>query len=179
MTNSPLWRLTLVALALIGSACASGRGPDGSGDRSGLYSMPADLADALRPQDADPSNAAQLAESALSLLNPDQPGGPNFLGAARMCLLAAETADPRVERELRQACYGVAARSALRSGDSQSYLDAVDLWEADATRGERESGELAVHRAIRNRLRGASKRDSVHLPAGVARLIPPPTESSQ
>ena len=138
-----------------------------------LYSMPDDPRDALSPQAADPAHAGELAEGALYLLNPELPGGPDYMGAARMCLLAAETADPVLEKQLRYTCHQVAARAALRSGDRDLYMKAIDGWEELATRSQRTTGELAVHRAIRDRLRGEPYR-RVHLPPDVARLIPPP-----
>jgi hypothetical protein len=141
-----------------------------------LYVMPTDLGTALEPRRADPASPAQLAESALYLLNPDQAGGPDYLGAARICLLAAEVADPEVERDLRHACYRVAARSALRAGDRELYLEAVELWEGESSRVERESGELRIHRTMRDELRGAATGRRNRLPSGVARLLPPVTE---
>lgn len=138
-----------------------------------LYAMPDDPAEALAPQTADPANAGELAEGALYLLNPELPGGPDYMGAARMCLIASETADPVLEKHLRYTCHQVATRAALRSGDRDLYLQTVEAWESVATRTQRETGELAIHRAIRNRIRGEPGR-RVHLPPDVARLIPPP-----
>ncbi len=163
-----LWRLGC-AVGVAGIlACASV--PRGG---TVLYSMPDDPRDALAPQSADPGHAGELAEGALYLLNPELPGGPDYMGAARMCLLAAETADPVLEQQLRYTCHQVAARAALRSGDRDLYLKAIDGWEGVATRTQRATGELAVHRAIRDRLRGEPYR-RVHLPPDVARLISPP-----
>ena len=141
--------------------------------------MPSDLADALPPQSADPSSAGQLAEGALYLLNPDNPTGPDYVGAARMCLLAVEVADPHVEGKLRHACLRVAARSALRSGDRETYIQAVGSWEEEASRNERASGELAIHRAIRDRLLGTPGRRGPRVPASLARLLPPEAEEAK
>jgi len=120
----------------------------------GLYAMPGDLALARSPDRVRPDHAAELAEAALSLLNPERAGGPDYAGAARMCLMATEVAVPGVEADLLASCHRVAARSALRSGDVELYLEAVDRWDAVATRVERSAGEFAVHAAIRDRLRG-------------------------
>lgn len=166
----PLVILILAVLAFALAACASGRGPI-------LYAMPEELGAARSPQRADPASAAQLAEGALHLLNPERPGGPDYYGAARMGLLAAETSDRRVERELRDACYRLAARSALRSGDRELYLEVVAAWESDASRIQRESGELTIHRAIRNRLQGQAH--GARVPHDLARLIPPPGEDGR
>ncbi len=68
--------------------CVSRGGP------TGLYVMPAEPALAIHPADADPDSAAELAEGALHLLDPARPGGPDYMAAARMCLLAIEVADP-------------------------------------------------------------------------------------
>jgi hypothetical protein len=141
--------------------------------------MPSDLSEALDPRDADPSSAAQLAESALHLLDPEEPGGPDYVGAARMCLLATEAADPKIERQLRQACYRVAARSALRSGDREIYIQTVDRWEEASSRTERAVGELAIHRTIRDRLLGTSGGRSARLPAGVSGLLPRPGKETR
>lgn len=158
------------AAALLISACAHG-----AAENVQLYAMPEDLADAMPPGRADASSAAELAEGALHLLNPERPGGPDYLAAARMCLLSAEVAEPRVEADLKRACYRVAARSALRSGDRETYVDAVTQWATGAPRSERMAGELAIHLAIRDRLRGAGGRGA-RIPPAVRRLIPPPVE---
>ena len=144
---------------------------------STLHRMPT-LSEALEPHLADPSNAAELAEGALHLLDPARPGGPDYTASARMCLRTAEAADLRVERELRDACLRLAARSALRSGDRELYVEVVDCWEAKARSHERESGELAVHRAIRDRLQG-SRGGSARLPRAVAVLLPESKESER
>ena len=164
-----VWSLGCAWLALALAACATTRATP-----TGLYAMPADLSRALSPSEADPSRAAELAESALYLLNPEQPAGPDYLGAARMCLLASEVADSDVERDLRRACQRVAARSALRSGDRDTYIEAVDRWERDAPRNEHVAGELAIHLAIRDRLRGQQRGTGARIPHDVSRLIPPP-----
>ena len=161
-------------LIFLGVGCATGQGPR----ESTLYRMPT-LSDALEPHLADPSSAAQLAEGALHLLDPARPGGPDYGASARMCLRTAEAADIRVERELRDACLRLAARSALRSGDRELYVEVVDCWEAKARSHERESGELAVHRAIRDQLQGSRRGASARLPRAVAVLLPPPEESER
>ncbi len=153
-------------LAALGLACATQTGP------TGLYAMPSDPALALAPADADPDSAAELAEGALYLLRPDLPGGPDYLGAARMCLLAVEVADPAVELDLVRACHRVAARSALRSGDREVYVQAVDRWEAFAPRNERAAGELAIHVTIRDRLNERVVAGA-RIPPAVRRLMPP------
>lgn len=143
----------LWVLAAAGLACVpiQPRGPEPID--AGLYQMPNRPSDARSPEEVRPDRAPELAEAALGLLDPKRTGGPDYSGAARMCLMAAEIATP-VERELRGSCYRVAARSALRSGDRQIYLEAVDAWERNASRIEFASGELLIHTAIRNRLRG-------------------------
>ena len=153
----------LFALVL---GCATRSGP------TGLYAMPSDPAQALAPADADPGSAAELAEGALHLLRPDLPGGPDYLGAARMCLLAVEVADPVVERDLIRSCHRVAARSALRSGDREVYVKAVDRWEEHAPRNERAAGELAIHLTIRDRLNERVVAGA-RIPPAVRRLMPP------
>ena len=146
-------KLGLAALCVALAACASTHSAD-----SGLYAMPEDPARAMPPADADPSSAAELAEGALHLLNPERAGGPDFEGAARLCLLSAEMARLPTERQLRRSCYRVAARSALRSGEREIYLLAVDRWERSAARNERAAGELAIHLAIRDRLGGRERK---------------------
>ncbi len=162
--------LAALSMSVALGACASGRGP--SGDAHGLYEMPADLARAMPPGAADPDRAAQLAEAALHLLNPERPGGPDYTGAARICLIAAETADSRVEHDLEMACYRTAARSALRAGDRALYSRAVQRWEDAAPRHERATGELATHLAIRDRLSGSEAGTRKRLPSDVRWLIP-------
>ena len=157
--------LTLVALGAGSLACAT------PPERT-TYSMPGDFARAQPPGDADPDSAAELAEGALFLLNPDRPGGPDYAGAARVCLLAADVARLPVERALQRSCYRVAARAALRSGDRGIYLEAVDRWDKSAPRNERAAGELAIHLAIRDRLAG--RPGSRHVPADLRALLPPP-----
>lgn len=159
----------LTGVLLLG-ACAAARGP--VGDATGLHAMPVDLARAMPPGAADPDNPAELAEAALNLLYPDRPGGPDYVGAARLCLIAAEIADPQVEQKLQLACYRTAARSALRAGDRVLYSNAVELWELSAPRHERATGELAAHLAIRARLNGAEPGTWSRLPHAVRRLIP-------
>ncbi len=139
---------------------------------TGLYAMPSDPALAIAPADADPDSAPQLAEGALHLLDRSRPAGPDYLGAARMCLLAVEVADPDVERELVRACYRVAARSALRSGDRETYVEAVDRWEEEAPRNERAAGELALHLAIRDRLDQRATGTHARIPSELRRLLP-------
>ncbi len=163
--------LALAWLAVLSTACATTNAGPG-----GLYAMPSDLSRALPPGEADPTRAAELAESALFLLSPERPGGPDYLGAARMCLLAVEVADPEIERDLRRACERVAARSALRSGDRETYLEAVSRWERGAPRNERVAGELAIHLAIRDRLSGWESGRGGRIPPDIRRLIPPPED---
>ena len=159
-------------LTLALAACATTHG-----EPTGLYAMPADLSRALPPSEADPSRAAELAESALHLLNPEQPGGADYLGAARMCLLAVEVAHGETEGDLRRACQRVAARSALRSGDRETYVEAVNRWERSAPRNERAAGELAIHLAIRDRLIGRWPGTGGRIPPDVRRLIPAPEDA--
>lgn len=156
--------------ALLVSACAAPRAP--AGDAHGLHAMPIDLARAMPPGAADPDVAAELAEAALHLLYTDRPGGPDYAGAARLCLIAAEVADPHVEAKLQMACYRTAARSALRAGERRLYSEAVERWTLAAPRHERATGELAAHLAIRDRLNGSEPGTWSRLPAGVRRLIP-------
>jgi hypothetical protein len=134
--------------------------------------MPTDLGAAMAPEDADPTRAAELAESALYLLDPERPGGPDYLGAARMCLLATEVAKPRSEEDLVAACFRVAARSALRAGDRELYVEVVNAWEEGAPKSQRRVGELAVHRSIRDRLAGREPRYDRRLPPELRRLVP-------
>ena len=63
-----VWSLGCAWLALALAACATTQATP-----TGLYAMPADLSRALSPSEADPSRAAELAESALYLLNPERP----------------------------------------------------------------------------------------------------------
>jgi hypothetical protein len=156
----------VACLAMLALGCVSRGGP------TGLYVMPAEPALAIHPADADPDSAAELAEGALHLLDPARPGGPDYMAAARMCLLAIEVADPDVERDLVRACYRVAARCALRSGDRETYLNVVERWDRTASRNERAAGELAIHLTIRNRLEERAIA-SVHIPPDVRRLVPP------
>jgi hypothetical protein len=135
--------------------------------------MPSDLKAAMSPEEADPTRAAELAEAALHLLDPERPGGPDYQGAARMCLLATEVAEPRVEEDLVAACFRVASRSALRAGDHELYIEVVDSWEACAPRSQRRVGELAIHRSIRDRLAGHPPRFDRRLPPELRRLVPP------
>jgi hypothetical protein len=165
----PLWGLAIVSLVLSVTACSTT-----GADATRLYSMPADLGRALPPGAVEPGSPAELAEAALHLLYRERPGGPDYLGAARLCLLAAEAADPRVERDLQRACYRVAARSALRAGDRELYLEAVQRWDHSAPRHERAAGELAIHLAIRDRLSGSAPGTHGRIPAEVRSLIPSP-----
>ena len=165
MTEAPrLHSLALSLLLLVG--CASLR------PGTELYSMPSDPAKALSPEDADPSRPGELAEAALHLLDPDRSGGPDYVGAARLCLLASDAADPRSERKLRRACQRLAARSALRAGDRELYSQAVGAWEREASRSEKAAGELPVHMAIRDRLCDRVTR-SARIPRDLRRLLPP------
>jgi hypothetical protein len=159
-------RLAVAFAGLTLAACAT-RGTE-------MYAMPADPAHALAPGEADPGSAAELAESALHLLGPERPGGPDYLGAARMCLLAADAAEPGVEDPLARACYRVAARSALHAGDRETYLEAVERWARNAPRTERATGELAFHLAIRDRLVGDGASRYARVPPELRRLLPPP-----
>ncbi len=169
--RSRVGALGLAGLALLVAGCATTRaGP------SGLYAMPSDLSRALPPSEADPTRAAELAESALFLLNPERAGGPDYMGAARMCLLAVEVADPGIERDLQRACERVAARSALRSGDRETYIEAVNRWQRNAPRSESVAGELAIHLAIRDRLSGRGP-GRARIPSEVRGLIPPPEDA--
>ncbi len=158
----------LALSALLIAACASPKGPT-----TELYPMPSDFSRALSPADANPERPAELAESALHLLDPQRPGGPDYAGAARMCLLALEVAKSGVESELRRACQRVAARSALRSGDRELYIESVTLWERDAPRSERAAGELSVHLAIRDRLCEDPSASPGRIPRDLRRLLPP------
>ena len=164
----PFRTLALALFAMVIGACASARGPG-----TELYPMPADLGRAMSPAEADPGRPAELAEAALHLLNPERAGGPDYAGAARMCLLAIDAAEPFGERELRRACHRTAARSALRSGDRELYREAVNRWEREAPRSERAAGELSVHLAIRDRLEGESPGSPGRIPRALRRLLPP------
>jgi len=162
----PLLILVVAALA----ACASTRAP------TVVHTMPSDPAFAMGPSEARPTRPAELAEGALNLLNPERPGGPDYVGAARLCLLAAEAADSKVEKDLQRSCFRLAARSALRSGDRDLYLQAVDTWVDCAPRNERAAGELAIHMALRDRLRGVPS--GVRLAPDVRRLLPDPADGA-
>ena len=164
-----------LAAALLLAACASGRGP--MGEPHVLHAMPSDLARAMPPAAADPDRPAELAEAALHLLYPDRPGGPDYAGAARLCLIAGDTADSGLEHELQLACYRVAARSALRAGERALYAEAVSRWEDVAPRHERATGELAAHLAIRDRLHGSDPGTRARLPSEIRRLIPAAEEA--
>lgn len=160
--------LALAAAVAVLTACATAGGQGGK-----LYAMPADLGQALSPEQADPRRAAELAEAALHQLDPEQPGGPDYEGAARTCLLATEVADPRIERPLERACYRVAARSALRSGNRELYIEVVRRWEEFEPRRTRQLGELALHRALRDRLQGRPANPQRRIPPEIRRLLPP------
>lgn len=164
----------LLALALGISACATAEPVDRT-----VYSMPADMTRALPPADANPDSAAELAEGALHLLNPARPGGPDYSAAARMCLLSAEVARLPTERHLQRSCYRVAARSALRSGDRDMYLEAIERWERTAPRNERTAGELALHLAIRDRLDERETGSGARVPPELRRLLPRRVEHDQ
>jgi len=174
MTSTTRTLLAGLAICALG-ACATAGGVSGP---HGLHRMPADLADAHMPEHAGAERPADLAEGALHLLDPDRPGGPDYTGAARLCLIAAESARMPIERELRVACYRVAARSALRSGERDLYVTAVQRWEDSAPRHERVAGELAVHLAIRDGLAGAGTTPAARLPFELRRLIPDPEEET-
>ena len=119
-----------------------------------VHTMPSDPALAMAPGEADPNSAAELAEAALHLLNLERAGGPDFGGAARLCLLSAKAAVLPAERELQRTCLATAARSALRAGDRDTYLEAVECWEDVSHPHERAAGELSIHLSIRDQLRG-------------------------
>jgi hypothetical protein len=116
--------------------------------------MPGSPAQARASDALRSDRAAELAEGALNLLDPQRPGGPDYATAARLSLTAADLATSATEAELRVACFRTAARSALRSGDTALYIDAVERWERASSKAERIAGELAVHAAIRARLQG-------------------------
>jgi hypothetical protein len=116
--------------------------------------MPGSPAQARSSDALRTDRAAELAEGALHLLDPKRSGGPDYAAATQLSLMAAELASSPVEAELRAACFRTAARSALRSGDTALYIDAVERWERASNRVERVAGELAIHGAIRARLQG-------------------------
>ena len=151
-----------LCIALLAAGCATNGGP-----RS-LYSMPAP-AQAMAPGEADPESAAELAEAALHLLDIERPGGPDYAGAARLCMLSAQAAILPTERELQRSCLATAARSALRAGDRDTYLEAVDCWEDVSHPHERAAGELSIHLTIRDQLRGAPGHH--HGPPALERLL--------
>ncbi len=158
---------SLTLMATLGvTACASSSPPavEARPASGALHTMPTDLALARSPDAIDPESAAELAEAALHLLNPLRTGGPDYAGAARMCLMAVDVAAKGIESDLRSSCYRVAARSALRSGDTALYLEAIDRWDAVATQVERSAGEFLVHAAIRDRLRGESELPAISDP---------------
>ena len=165
MTEVPTLHSVALSLLLLVGCATVGPGTE-------LYSMPSDPGKALSPEDADPSRPGELAEAALHLLDPERSGGPDYAGAARLCLLVSEVADPSAERELRHACQRLAARSALRAGDRELYIEAVGAWERDASRSEKAAGELSVHLAVRDRLCGQMTR-STRIPRELRRLLPP------
>lgn len=151
MQHFPASRLAgAIATALLAGGCATAHL-----EPTAVHTMPSDLSRALPPAAADPDKPAELAEAALHLLHRDRPGGPDYAGAARLCLMAADSADDVVERDLKLACYRVAARSALRVGERDIYLEAVNGWARRAPRHESATGELAIHIAIRDRLSGS------------------------
>ena len=144
-----------VALACVASACAPLNPPVSSGAPSeASYRMPSSPAQARAADALRSDRAAELAEGALNLLDPQRPGGPDYATAARLSLTAADLATSASEAELRVACFRTAARSALRSGDTALYIDAVERWERASSKAERIAGELAVHASIRARLQG-------------------------
>ena len=147
--------LAAVTMLLACLACAPLTPPVSSAPASeASYRMPGSPAQARSSDALGSDRAADLAEGSLHLLDPQRPGGPDYAGAARLSLLAAERASSASEAELRVACFRTAARSALRSGDTDLYIDAVERWERASSRAERAAGELAVHSAIRARLQG-------------------------
>jgi len=162
------------ALSVLVLACTPGQPSVAARPPGGLYAMPADLALARSPDRVNAARAAELAEAALFLLNPERPGGPDYAGAARMCLMASDAAVPGVESDLRASCHRVAARSALRSGDKALYIQAVDRWDEVATAIDRSAGEFLVHAAIRDRLRGETGAAVVSDPL-LRRVLQPST----
>lgn len=148
----PLLRLC-AALACL-SACAPLTPPVSSAPTEASYRMPGTPAQARSSDQLRTDRPAELAEGALHLLDPQRPGGPDYAGAARLSLMAADLASAPSEGELRVACFRTAARSALRAGDTALYIDAVERWERASSRADRVAGELAVHGAIRARLQG-------------------------
>lgn len=153
--SRPWVRLSALLACLSTAACAPLTPPVSSvGPTEATYRMPASPGQARSPDALSPDRAAELAEGALNLLDPQRPGGPDYAAAARLSLLAADLATSPTEAELRTACFRTAARSALRSGDTALYIDAVERWERASSRPERVAGELAVHGAIRARLQG-------------------------
>ena len=81
--------LSIATVLSVVAACAT-TGERAASKNLHLYAMPAELSEALAPGEAHPARPAELAEAALHLLDPERPGGPDYLGAARMCLLAAD-----------------------------------------------------------------------------------------
>jgi len=155
----PLHRATpfsFLFMSVAALACAPIKPPEVAArpPTGALHAMPSELGLARSPDAVDPNNAAELAEASLHLLDPERTGGPDYAGAARMCLMAVDVAVEGIESDLRSGCLRVAARSALRSGDTGLYLESVDRWDALATNVERSAGEFLVHAAIRDRLRG-------------------------
>ena len=128
----------------------------------------------MSPGEADPDSAAELAEGALYLLNPERPSGPDYPGAARLCLLSAEVARLPTERQLQRTCHRVAARSALRSGERELYLEVVEHWESRAPRNERAAGELAIHLAIRDEISRRETGTRGRVPSDLRWLLPAP-----
>jgi hypothetical protein len=143
------------ASALSVTACAPVTPPVSQGPATqSSYRMPPAASAARAPDALRTDRAAELAEGALYLLDPARPGGPDYAGSVRLSLMAAELASSPAESDLRLACHRAAARAALRSGDSKLYIEAVDRWESASGRAERAAGELAIHTAIRARLKG-------------------------
>jgi len=155
-----------LAAALAMTACAGVKPPavEARPPSGALHTMPTDLSLARSPDTVNPESAAELAEAALNLLNPLRTGGPDYAGAARMCLMAVDAAVSEVEADLRSSCHRVAARSALRSGDTALYLEAVDRWDTVATKVEHSAGEFLIHAAIRDRLREEGELPAVSDP---------------
>lgn len=155
--------LGLLAAVVTATGCAT------NGGSHQVHTMPADPALAMTPGEADPESAAELAEAALHLLNAERAGGPDYVGAARLCLLSAKAAVLPTERELQRSCLATAARSSLRAGNRDMYLEAVDCWEDVSHPHERAAGELSIHLSIRDELRG--NPDGPNRAPGLRRLL--------
>ena len=144
------------ALGCVSSApSVSAAAPSAEGDA--LFQMPAQAKDARSPDEVRANRPAELAEAALGLVSAERPGGPDYIAATKLALLAAAQADPVAERDLVVSCHRFAARSALRAGVVDLYVDTIDAWDRVANQVERTSGELSVHAAIRDRIRGEAR----------------------